>query len=128
VVPRVGIDLVAVESIRESLTAHGERFLARVFSDREIAECRIAAELSPARLASRFAAKEATFKALHVGDEAVAWLDVEATGDPNHPDKLILNGRAADIATRAGIASLSVSVTHRRGAALAVVITDGEIR
>ncbi len=33
--------------------------------------------MDPQRLAARFAAKEAAFKVLRVGDEAVAWTDVE---------------------------------------------------
>jgi holo-[acyl-carrier protein] synthase len=79
---RVGIDLVAADSVRDSIISHGDRYLERVYSAREVSDCRTATALDPERLAARFAAKEATFKVLRVGDEAVAWRDVEVRRDP----------------------------------------------
>ena len=77
------------------MAAHGDRYLARVYTPRELEDCRGPggrAGPDPAHLAARFAAKEAVFKILRVGDQAVAWLDVQTRRDPTGWDKLILPG------------------------------------
>lgn len=63
--PRIGIDLVEVPRIRAAYERHGERFLARVFTQAE-ADYALAArgERRFERLAVRFAAKEALVKAV----------------------------------------------------------------
>ena len=63
---RVGIDTVEVAAIEAALAAHGERYLRRVYTSREVADC----NGDPERLAARFAAKEATFKALRAAKGA----------------------------------------------------------
>ncbi len=60
---RVGIDTVEVAAVEAAIAAHGDRYLERVYTPREVADCNGDAE----RLAARFAAKEATFKALRAG-------------------------------------------------------------
>jgi holo-[acyl-carrier protein] synthase len=121
---RVGIDLVAVDTVREAIATHGNRYLDRVYTPREVADCRTTAGLDPQRLAARFAAKEAAFKALRVGDQAVAWSEVEIERDPAGWVKLSLNGKAAQLARRAGVDGLAVSITHERGCAAAIVIAE----
>ena len=121
---RVGLDLVSVQTVADSLSAHGERYLARVYSAREIADCRAGDSVDPERLAARFAAKEATFKVLRVGDEAVAWTDVEVVRHPSGWVGLSLSGRAATLAEAAGISELAVSLSHEHGCAAAIVIAD----
>ena len=60
----IGIDLVSIERFRR-WTTYSPAQLARVFSDTELRDCTDAAGvLDPAKLATRFAAKEAFFKAL----------------------------------------------------------------
>ena len=61
---RVGIDLVSVQAVQDSLRAHPQAYLARVYTDREVTDCRTADGVDPERLAARFAAKEATLKVL----------------------------------------------------------------
>jgi holo-[acyl-carrier protein] synthase len=121
---RVGLDLVAVQTIADSLSAHGDHYLDRVYSPTEIADCRTGATVDPQRLAARFAAKEAAFKVLRVGDEAVAWTDVEVVRDASGWTGLLLSGRAATLAEAAGISELAVSLSHEQGCAAAVVIAD----
>ena len=74
---RVGIDLVLVDSIREALDLHGDRYLERVYTAQEIADCRDGDDVAPERLAARFAAKEAGMKALRLsrtkGSTGVRW-------------------------------------------------------
>ncbi|MBO0796932.1 MAG: holo-ACP synthase, partial [Ktedonobacteraceae bacterium] len=56
----VGIDIIEVERVRKVYERHGERFLSRVYTPDEVRQCRG----KMARLAGRFAAKEAISKAL----------------------------------------------------------------
>src|ERR1700733_299988 len=121
---RVGLDLVSVQTVAESLNAHGDRYLARIYTAAEVADCRTGDTVDPQRLAARFAAKEATFKVLHVGDEAVAWTDVEGVRHPTGWGSLSLSGRAATLAEAAGIRELALSLSHEQGCAAAVVIAD----
>jgi holo-[acyl-carrier protein] synthase len=121
---RVGLDLVAVQTVADSLSTHGEHYLDRVYSPGEIADCRTGDVMDPQRLAARFAAKEAAFKVLRVGDEAVAWTDVEVVRDAAGWPGLSLSGRAATLAEAAGISELAVSLSHEQGCAAAVVIAD----
>jgi holo-[acyl-carrier protein] synthase len=124
----VGIDLVSADTVRDSIAEHGSHYLERVYSHQEVDDCRTAAGVDPERLAARFAAKEAVFKALRVADDPVAWRDVEVRREPGGWVTISLSGNAASIAQRAGITELSVSLTHERGCAAAVVIAGtGEV-
>jgi holo-[acyl-carrier protein] synthase len=126
VVPiRVGIDLVAAESVEASLgAAHGERYLERVYTAREIEDCRTPAGIDPERLAARFAAKEATLKVLPAGNEGLALTAIEVRREPSGRVHVELSGRAAQLATEAGVAELSASLTHEGGFAAAVVVAE----
>ena len=119
---RVGLDLVSVQTIADSLTAHGDHYLDRVYSAGEVADCRAGDTVAPQRLAARFAAKEAAFKVLRVGDDAVAWTDVEVVRDRTGSVGLSLSGRAATLAEAAGISELALSISHEQGCAAAVVV------
>lgn len=121
---RVGLDLVSADSIREAIGAHGQRYLDRVYSPREISDCTTEASLDAERLAARFAAKEAAFKALRVGDAAVSWRDVEVLRDPSGSVELMLSGAAATLALETGIGHLALSLSHERGLAAAVVVAE----
>jgi holo-[acyl-carrier protein] synthase len=116
----VGIDLVAVDQIEESVACHGDRFLERIYTARERADSR----RDPARLAARFAAKEATLKALGRGDEGIAWQSIEVLRGPDGQPSIQLSGAAAELALSRGVTSLAVSLTHARRHAAAVVVAE----
>lgn len=124
----VGLDLVAVGSIEQALeAAHGERYLERVYTEREVEECRTKAGLDPERLGSRFAAKEATLKVLPAGDEGLSLREIEVQREPSGRVHLKLSGRAAELAASAGLGEISLSLTHEEGFAAAVVVAaDGD--
>ena len=122
---RVGLDLVAVMNVEESLRgAHGERYLERLFTEREVADCQTAAGVDPERLAARFAAKEATLKVLPAADEGVSWQEIEVRREPSGRVHLELRGRAAELAAEARITDLALSLTHEGGFAAAVVVAE----
>ncbi|HEU4976340.1 MAG TPA: holo-ACP synthase [Baekduia sp.] len=123
---RVGTDLVLATAVREALEAHGERYLQRVYTAAETADCTDAAtgEVDALRLAARFAAKEAAMKALRVGEAAVPWTAIEVRRSPDGHPELVLHGPAADLAARAGMTELAVSLTHEEPYASAVVVAE----
>ncbi|MEA2169035.1 MAG: holo-[acyl-carrier protein] synthase [Solirubrobacteraceae bacterium] len=118
---RVGIDTVSVESVQAALQAHGQRYLERVYTAREIADCTGADGVDPERLAARFAAKEAAVKALRIVG-GVAWTAVEVVRDPGGWPELVLHGAAAERAREGGLDDSAVSLTHEAGLASAVVV------
>jgi holo-[acyl-carrier protein] synthase len=121
---RVGIDLVSVQSVLDSLRSHQERYLERVYTAREVTECRTADGMDAERLAARFAAKEATLKVLRPRDGGVPWSAIEVLRDPGGWVDLELSGAAAELAAAAGVAELAVSLSHEGGFASAVVIAE----
>lgn len=120
----IGLDLVEVQRVRRSLDVYGNRFKRRVFTEKEIAYCE-RYRYSFQNYASRFAAKEATLKALGIGkSRGVAWKDVEVTRNPGEAPRVILHGRAAQIAEKLGVVRLHLSLTHERDMAQAFVIAE----
>ena len=117
---RVGIDLASVELVQASLDAHGERYLRRVFTGRELAVC--GRPPDPVRLAAIVAAKEAAFKALRVDQQPVAWIDVEVRGAFSGQPELWLGGGAASLARGWGIRRLTLSLTGGKGTIPAAVV------
>ena len=116
----VGIDLVYADDVHEALARHGERYLDRVFTERERRE----AGADPLRLAARFAAKEAAIKALRSDDVPLPWRDIAVHHDAAGRPSLHLTGAAQRLADQDGVHSLSVSITHERDLAAAVVVAE----
>jgi holo-[acyl-carrier protein] synthase len=122
---RVGFDLVSVAGVEDQLRAPTrDRYLARVYTDREVAECTSERGVSAERLAARFAAKEATIKVLPPTTTGFALREIEARRSPSGGVEIELSGTAAALAASAGIVQLSVSLTHESGIAGAVVIAE----
>ncbi len=119
---RVGIDVVSVAEVVESLAAHGERYLARVFTSHELDCCRGGADggYLPEALAARFAAKEAVVKVLRPVGVRPEWRSIEVRRGGGGWCEIRLTGRAADLADEAGIGDVTVSLSHERAVAAAV--------
>jgi len=121
---RVGIDLVAVAAVRESIDVHADRYLNRIYTDRELGDCRTPEGVDALRLAARFAAKEATLKVLRPDEEGISWRSIEVRRHPAGWVELSLSGRAAALAEQAGVSDLALSLTHEDGFASAVVVAE----
>ena len=119
---RVGVDLVRVSRVEESLARFGDRFMRRVFTDAEIAYAIAAPMLAAERFAARMAAKEATIKALRMTHHGASWRQIEVCREPSGACELRLHGRAMEFAAAAGAGELSVSLSHEGDYATAVVV------
>jgi holo-[acyl-carrier protein] synthase len=122
----VGIDLVAVDRMARAIDRGSERLLERLFTPAE----RLDAEGGASRferLAVRFAAKEAAFKALGTGwSQGIAWRDVEVVKEVSGRACLRITGRAGEIARGQGVTRTHLSLSHHGGMAAAVVVLEGE--
>jgi len=117
-----GIDVVSVARIARVLASrHGERFLARCFTERERAFCD-AAQDRATRYAARFAAKEAASKALGV-PPGIGFLDVEVVRMGGAPS-LAFTGAAARAAGRLSVARALLTLSHDAGVAVAAVVLE----
>ena len=121
---RVGVDIVRISRIAESLERFGQRFLDRVFTVDEIAYATSAPALSAERLAARFAAKEAALKALQLADKGIRWTDLEVRRAQSGDCELWLHGAAYAAAMSSGFANLALSLSHEGDYAAAVVMAQ----
>ena len=117
---RVGVDLVDVAAFRTRFDGRDD-LLADTFSAAELAYC--LAQKNPwTHLAARFAAREATLKALGTGwAGAMRWSDVEVTRDPAGAPSLAFGGAVAEAIAKAGLTRSTVSLSHTETHAIAVV-------
>jgi len=116
----IGLDTVDVARFREVLERR-PRLIERLFTKAEQDECGRRADPVPG-LAARFAAKEATMKALGVGIGGFAMRDVEVLRSESGAPILMTSGRASELVAKAGIDQLLVSLTHSGLVASAVVV------
>lgn len=121
-----GIDITPVHRIGEMVDRHGDHFLGRCFTAREVAYAGDSKRRNE-HLAARFAAKEAALKALGTGwRHGIAWTDIEVVSDPAGRPSLLVTGKAAEHASALGISSWSVSLSHTGDLAVASVIATGD--
>ncbi len=113
---RLGVDVVDIVRFGQ-VCARQPRLVERVFTVSERSEC----HGKIARLAARFAAKEAVMKLLGVGLGAVDFSDIEVRTKQSGEPTLSLSGRAERLAGGFGIGTPTVSLTHSQIVAIAVV-------
>lgn len=119
-----GVDLIEVKRIARSIERFGDRFLERIFTEREVAYCE-RSRRSAESYAARFAAKEAGAKALGTGmNSGVFWRDLEVNRSPAGRPSLKLWGGAADVAKKLGVKTIVLSLAHTSESAIAVVIFE----
>ncbi|MFZ6773761.1 holo-ACP synthase [Undibacterium sp. SXout7W] len=120
---RIGTDLVWIPEIAQSLEQFGERYLNRVFSAQEQADCSGEAPRRVASLAARFAAKEAMMKVLcPAADTALPWHSIEIVRQTDGHPEIVLHGAACILAQQWKIRHLSLSMSHEKDYASATVV------
>jgi holo-[acyl-carrier protein] synthase len=117
---RTGIDIIEVYRIDEAILSYGERFLERVYVQRELLE----SNGRTTSLAACMAAKEAVSKALGCGIGIVGWRDIEIMHDEYRRPLLRLHGPAQALAGKLGLNNWSLSLSHTHDHAAAVVIAS----
>jgi holo-[acyl-carrier protein] synthase len=116
----IGVDMIETARVAQSIARFGERFLKRVYTERELAYCRGQVN----SLAARWAAKEATAKALGTGIGAVSWQEIEVISQTNQQPTIRLHGAAATLAEQLGLSGFAVSLSHTKDYAIAFVVGE----
>jgi holo-[acyl-carrier protein] synthase len=122
----IGVDLAEVDRIRDALErpSTGKRFKSRVFTAGEQAYCERRRGKYES-YAARFAAKEATMKALGRGwSREVSWIEIEVTRERGGRPMIRLHGRTAAYAGTLGIRRISLALTHTAETAMAEVVAE----
>jgi holo-[acyl-carrier protein] synthase len=117
VIVGVGIDVVDITRFERSL-ARTPGLAGRLFTEGEKG-------LPSRSLAARFAAKEALAKALGA-PRGLLWTDAEIVTAASGRPRLQVTGTVAAAATRLGVTSWHLSLSHDAGIASAVVIAEGD--
>ncbi len=121
IIQGTGIDIVEVQRIRDAARRWGARFERRIYTAQELTYCGD----TPSRywrLAARFAAKEATLKALGTGlITGMCWQDVEIKSDTFGKPELVLHGKVRRYAQARNIGAAFVSMSHTNVYAVAHV-------
>ena len=116
----IGVDLVDVERFERALT-RTPKLRDRLFGSLDLSR----QDLSAQSFAARFAAKEATLKALGGNLQGFSWHDIQVTGETGQPPTLVMTGAALARARERGASSWHLSLSHDKGMALAFVVMEG---
>jgi holo-[acyl-carrier protein] synthase len=121
----IGVDLVECARIQHSIDRFGERFLHRVFTDGEI-QYSMSMKFPARHLAARFAGKEAVAKAFGTGiGKAMGWRNIDIRKKPSGEPFLMFSGPAQELATKRGVTSALITLSHTDHHAIAVVVLEG---
>lgn len=112
----LGIDIIRVQRIRETLARFGARFTRRVLTP---AEQRYVRD-RPETLAGRWAAKEAVSKVLGLGVRGIGWREIEVERLPTGQPVVVLHGRALARANQLGMERIALSISHESDYAVAI--------
>lgn len=116
----IGVDAVDIERFRRSLH-RTPTMRRRLFTMTELDDLAERADPVPG-LAARFAAREATMKALGVGLGAFGFHEVWVVRRPSGEPSLMVTGAAERIAGDAGVDRWHLSITHTDTVAIAYVV------
>ena len=112
----LGIDIIKVSRIRDTLGRFGPRFSERVLTPSERRYVRD----RPETLAGRWAAKEAVSKVLGLGVRGIGWKEIEVERLPTGQPAVRLHGRAARRAEQLGMTRIALSISHESDYAVAI--------
>jgi len=115
----IGTDIIECVRIAQMIEKHGEVFLQRVFTQREILYCS-SRKTATQHYAGRWAAKEAVLKVLGTGwAKGILWTDVEIINEVSGAPVIKITGKAAEIARDRGIREVMITISHCRAYATA---------
>lgn len=118
----IGTDLVAVSRIKDSVEKYGERFLKKIFTEREIEYCNRFKDTEHLHFAARFAAKEAFSKAIGTGmAQGFKFKEVGIKNLKSGKPEIELFGGLAE---KYGALISHVSLSHTDTDALALVVLE----
>ena len=115
-----GTDIIEIERIKDSIEETNNKFLNRVYTEKEIEYCESKKAQRYQHYAARFAAKEAIFKAISIKLEdkySICWKDIEIINDNQGRPSITLQGNI-----QKNIEQIDISLSHCKEYATANVV------
>lgn len=115
-----GTDIIEIERIKDSIEETNNKFLNRVYTEKEIEYCESKKAQRYQHYAARFAAKEAVFKAISIKLEdkySICWKDIEIINDSQGRPSVTLQGNI-----QKNIDQIDISLSHCKEYATANVV------
>jgi holo-[acyl-carrier protein] synthase len=118
----VGIDIIEVSRIKQSIENYGERFLNRIYTPDEIEYSNAFKDKKYLHFAARFAAKEAFSKAIGTGlTDGFHFKEINISNKSNGEPHIILSGNTLE---RHAGEIFHVSLSHINDVAVATVVRE----
>jgi holo-[acyl-carrier protein] synthase len=118
----IGSDIVECPRIGRMIERHGELFLRRIYTEREIRYCQ-SRKHAIEHFAGRWAAKESILKAIGTGrSRGIAWTHIEVRNMPDGQPRVMVCGEARDAARERGIGDILISIAQCRTYATAYAV------
>ncbi len=118
----IGTDIVECLRIGRMIEQHGEMFLTRVYTSKEITYCQ-ARKNATEHFAGRWAAKEAILKCLGTGwRKGMGWTDLEIHNEPSGAPRVNIYGAAREHAQLLRVSNILISISHCRSFATAYAL------
>lgn len=118
---KLGIDIIEICRIEKAIQK-SERFLKRVYTEREIQYCESKGTNRFHSYAGIYAAKEAILKALGTGLREGAWQDLEISHDELGAPIVTLSGVFADKIRSMNLRDVIISISHCKEYAMSTAI------
>ena len=120
----IGTDLIEIVRIQRAIEKN-PHFMERVYTANEIAYCQRKKNVWQS-FAARFAAKEAVSKALGTGIGPVGLMEIEILNAENGQPKVVLHGKALQLAADRNIQRVHISLSHSEAYAMATAVLEGD--
>ncbi|OGL39778.1 MAG: holo-[acyl-carrier-protein] synthase [Candidatus Schekmanbacteria bacterium RIFCSPHIGHO2_02_FULL_38_11] len=118
----IGVDHIEISRIKKTIRRQKERFLNKIFTEKEIEYCEKKKDRYQ-HYAARFAAKEAVYKALNqTGTEGISWKDIEIVNEISGKPEIFLRNKTLRLAKRLKVSKILLSISHNKDIAISNVI------
>ena len=120
----VGVDIIEIDRIKNSLSRFKNHFEEKVFTVNEINYCRSKAEPS-VHFAGRFAIKEAVMKSLGKGlGQSIDWKDIEVENIESGQPILQVYGKCKVLFDQLKLKKIHISISHDKSHAVGQAIAE----
>lgn len=117
----LGIDIIEIDRIKDSIEDYGDTFLNKIYTPAEILYCQSKFNKYQ-HYAARFAAKEAVYKALATGwQEVLSWQDIEIFNEPSGMPQVSMRGKLREFLAEDKSLKISISHSNNYVACVAVI-------
>ncbi|MBU0605254.1 MAG: holo-ACP synthase [Candidatus Omnitrophica bacterium] len=118
----MGVDIIEIHRMKDSVKKWGKSFLTKIFTPREI-KYSTARRFSHQHFAARFAAKEAVVKAFgEPNKHPIRWTDIEVLNDKEGKPVIEFHNDALKLKKKKKVGGVVVSMSHSDNYAIANVI------